>query len=479
MKKYLFFTLLFFATNFFYFQAIKAQYNFPIENRPEIYHHIGFDANMVYLVNEHLYAVSAGDEKLLTVFDVGYTKSIQVLKKIKIKNDVNTAICSLATLLGDTISAESYLYESCNRIFKTPKNKLFHIQKKENVVSFLEEGKAISSLELPDKVGVRRKYLQTITLNNRYIAMLYDNLYLVDAYDICEPKIVGKYSFDEIEEVSANRQAGYTILMKRSQKQTVFISTKRHYFWIDVSDVEKPILKAKYAAEEYWVPEIVIENENLDTVFINQVAAGGEGYSEQKLMMLVRNNASKEWKKRIIHEAFGSDIEIINNVGKTKNDKYLYFHDFNGFYIFNKQKAIIENVLYKTSTRRNDFVVLDDIVAVCGRNEFNDKINLFQNNGDASLNFVSNMSEEMRKKHSYCSVLTVKDNLMCLGGGHLGDGADAHGLTIFNIDNLSSPKYLFDGNKQKEVLPYRSYLTLSFYEKQLVASTTDSVSYTH
>ena len=198
MKKAHLFTLLLLLATLFYAPTLKAQYNFPIENRPEIHHHIGFDASTVYLMNKHLYAVSAGEEKLLTVFDVSYPKSIQVLKKIKVENDINAAICSLATLLGDTISAESYLYKNCNGIFKARKNKLFHFKTKENVVSFLEEGKVISTLELPDKIGKRRKYLKTITLNNRYIAMLYDNLYLVDAYDICEPKIVGKYSFDEM-----------------------------------------------------------------------------------------------------------------------------------------------------------------------------------------------------------------------------------------------------------------------------------------
>ncbi|MGB1204470.1 MAG: hypothetical protein ACPG5B_02420 [Chitinophagales bacterium] len=477
MKKAHLFTLLLLLVTLFYAPILKAQYNFPIENRPEIHHHIGFDASAVYLINEHLYAVSDGEEKLLTVFDVSYPKSIQVLKKIAVKDDARSAVCSLATLLGDTIRENSYLHRNCspsvgrgNEVFKDAP---FYVTVRENVVEFREEHKVISSLQLPAKMISRTKNATKLIVNNRYIAVLCNNLYLIDAYDVCELKIVGKYSFDEIEATNARKLFSDISIMKKVNEQTLFVNTKKQYFWIDISNAKQPVLKTKYAAKEHWIPEKIIENESMDKIFINEVAEAAEGYSEQKLIMLERGKPNKEWKESIIHETFGSDIVIVNNVGKTKNEKHLYFHDFNALYIFNKQTATVENVLYKTSTYRTDFVVLDDIVAVCGRNEFNDKINLFQNNGDASLNFVANMSGELRKKRTNCGLIAVKDNLMCIGGVNLGDGFDGGGLTVFNIDALTSPKYLFDGNKQKEVLPYRSYLTLSFYEQQLVASTTN------
>ena len=458
---------------YFYSLPDYAQYNFKIDNRPDIYNYVGFNCGEGYQLGDYLY-LHTREQNVLRIMDVSTPEEPQCIKVLSgaelflCKGKVVTILYPDETCLDVTDPYNIQPFD-CRSRWTCSYDMPYEAKLEKSVIRFSHRRDKNKSTQITLSEAIYEKgYSPTIyALDENRAVLHFNNLYFIEVNDEQLPQIVGTYCFEEktkyIELLSINY---HSILIKNKDKITK----------LDISDLSNPKMEMRIKLPNFsHLPALRVLERGEELIYLIIGEEGGCFLSSNTLIRLRKNGQNNKWTDEIIHSTYAHEIHFMNPVSYIENEAEspVFFHDFDALFYIGKNDVKPKPVLFQ-SGGYGSFDISKDFVITCMRNELSSKFCLFQNNENGTFHLLSNVfGEELRQTES----VAFNKGYVVLGGGRLPE-ARGGDFTIYDINNPVKPKMIYDsrgklkGNKieHERTLQYVSFVDMNFMDDFLFAS---------
>ncbi len=423
--------------------SIQAQNSFKIVNKPYVHQQVGCDATDGFQVGDYVYLMESG---LIVAVDISNPADMEMVAGIEVETShhgygvLNEQYLTIGGMCINISNPRELFIETC-----TPKKETSTVSYKLNkeglsVQCKVERGvETVAYLPLPEvEVTINRYGTRFFEINENLLALFYDNLHFIDVSSPEDPQIVGTYTYN-IPNAPRTSVSG----MQVYDRNTLCVFTGCGIDFIDFQDMEKPKLKGHYLFDMPYngfnYPNISI-NIKQGNIIYAQIEGGAEGYCTGKITTL-RHQKFQEFEEETIFQIQnGYEIHYLQPL--RENQQYSFFIQLDRLIAIDNHIGKVAGEL-ALGNRLLDFDMNDDYVFACGRNEFDSKMVVYQNNGNGKLAYLNVIRDDYRN-----SCIAVNDDLLVIGGGSFGSN-EGFDFQVYDLLNVLNPEFIFNSKPEK------------------------------
>jgi len=454
-----------------FFPSIQAQNSFKIVNKPYVHQQVGCDATSGVQIGDYVYLV---EDNTVVVMDVSNPTDMQMIAGIDVKNRYGLKLLNEEYLLARRYSRinisnprKPFIEETVRHAIETSTvsyelgRKGLSIQCK---VGRDEQTAAYLPLSKMEVIAGKNGGLLS-QINGNLLAVFHNNLHFIDVSSSEDPQIVGTYTYN-----IPNAPRTSVSAMQVYDQNTLCIFTDCGIDFIDFQDVGKPKLKGRYLFDIeyswYHYENIVVNTKQQHVIYV-QVEDGAEGYAVGEIKRLKHLNFQNFEEKTIFQTKNGYGIELIKPL--ENNQRYSFYLQLDKLIAVDNHYGKLAGEL-TLGNRLLDFDIGENYVFACGRNAFDSKMVVYQNNGNGDLTYLNVIRDDYRN-----TCITANDNLLIIGGNGIGDGFDGFHFQIYDLLNVLNPILLYNSQTTFEAkkTPLTAFNSLSLKDDFLVANAHD------
>lgn len=436
--------------------SLQAQNSFKIINKPYIHQQIGCDAFDGFQVGNYIYLI---EDNLIVVVDVSNPVDMKMVTGIEVEAShhghgvLNEKYLTMGRKCINISNPRKPFTENCNQKKQTPSVYYKSNKKGLSVQCKVERGfETIAYLPLPEvEVIIDRHGTHLFQINENLLAVFFDNLHFIDVSAPEDPKIVATYTYN-----IPNAPRTVVRATEMYDKNTLCVFTNCGIDFIDIEDLENPMLKGHYLfdyADDWSIYKNIKINKKQQRINYVKLASGAEGYETAYIMTLKHQDFQAFEEETIFYTTNGYATQYVQPL--QENQRY-------SFYIQLDQLIAVDNYYGKVigrlalGNRLSGFDINEHYAFACGRNGFDSKFIVYQNNGQGHLELLNVIRDDYQN-----ACISVSDSLLAIGSMGIGGTFEGFDFQIYDLLNILSPTIIFNSKpssyqKPNSVLAYRS-----------------------